>query len=80
MRLVGGADELETAFHMASAEAESSFSDGSLYVERAIVGARHVEIQVLGDGKGGVLTLGERECSVQRRHQKLVEEGALARR
>jgi acetyl-CoA carboxylase biotin carboxylase subunit len=59
---------------MASAEAESSFSDGSLYVERAIVGARHVEIQVLGDGEGGVLTLGERECSVQRRHQKLVEE------
>ncbi len=74
MRLVGAADELETAYNMASAEAESSFSDGSLYVERAIVGARHVEIQVLGDGEGGVLTLGERECSVQRRHQKLVEE------
>jgi acetyl-CoA carboxylase, biotin carboxylase subunit len=74
MRLVGSAGELETAYSMASAEAESSFSDGSLYVERAIVGARHVEIQVLGDGQGGVLTLGERECSVQRRHQKLVEE------
>ncbi len=74
MRLVGSAAELETAYNMASAEAESSFSDGSLYVERAIVGARHVEIQVLGDGEGGVLTLGERECSVQRRHQKLVEE------
>ena len=74
MRLVGSAGELETAYNMASAEAESSFSDGSLYVERAIVGARHVEIQVLGDGEGGVLTLGERECSVQRRHQKLVEE------
>jgi acetyl-CoA carboxylase, biotin carboxylase subunit len=75
MRLVAAADELETAFRMAAAEAESSFSDGSLYVERAITGARHIEIQVLGDGKGGVLTLGERECSVQRRHQKLVEEG-----
>jgi acetyl-CoA carboxylase biotin carboxylase subunit len=75
MRLVTGADELETSFRMAAAEAESSFSNGALYVERAIVGARHVEIQVLGDGKGGVLTLGERECSVQRRHQKLVEEG-----
>jgi acetyl-CoA carboxylase biotin carboxylase subunit len=75
MRLVARADELETAFRMAAAEAESSFSNGALYVERAIVGARHVEIQVLGDGKGGVLTLGERECSVQRRHQKLVEEG-----
>ncbi len=74
MRLVTAAGELEAAYTMASAEAESSFSDGSLYVERAIVGARHVEIQVLGDGEGGVLTLGERECSVQRRHQKLVEE------
>ncbi len=74
MRLVTDPAELETSFNMASAEAESSFSDGSLYVERAIVGARHVEIQVLGDGNGGVLTLGERECSVQRRHQKLVEE------
>ncbi len=74
MRLVGAAAELDAAYSMASAEAESSFSDGSLYVERAIVGARHVEIQVLGDGEGGVLTLGERECSVQRRHQKLVEE------
>ena len=54
---------------------EARFSDGSLYVERAIVGARHVEIQVLGDGEGRVLTLGERDCSIQRRHQKLVEEG-----
>ena len=75
MRLVGGPDELEAAFRTASAEAEAAFSDGSLYVERAIVGARHVEIQVLGDGDGGVLTLGERDCSIQRRHQKLVEEG-----
>ena len=75
MRLVAGPEELESAYSTASAEAQAAFSDGSLYVERAIVGARHVEIQVLGDGEGGVLTLGERDCSIQRRHQKLVEEG-----
>jgi acetyl-CoA carboxylase biotin carboxylase subunit len=75
MRLVADPGELEAAFLTATAEAEASFSDGSLYVERAVVGARHVEIQVLGDGEGGVLTLGERDCSIQRRHQKLVEEG-----
>jgi acetyl-CoA carboxylase, biotin carboxylase subunit len=75
MRLVAGAEELEPAYRTASAEAQAAFSDGSLYVERAIVGARHVEIQVLGDGEGRVLTLGERDCSIQRRHQKLVEEG-----
>jgi acetyl/propionyl-CoA carboxylase alpha subunit len=59
---------------MAAAEAEAAFGDGSLYLEKAIVPARHVEIQVLGDSKGGILTLGERECSIQRRHQKLIEE------
>jgi acetyl-CoA carboxylase, biotin carboxylase subunit len=75
MRLVSDPDELESAYRTASAEAQAAFSDGSLYVERAIVGARHVEIQVLGDGEGRVLTLGERDCSIQRRHQKLVEEG-----
>jgi acetyl-CoA carboxylase, biotin carboxylase subunit len=75
MRLVSEPDELEPAFRTASAEAAAAFSDGSLYVERAIAGAHHVEIQVLGDGEGAVLTLGERDCSIQRRHQKLVEEG-----
>jgi len=74
MRLVAGAGELDAAFQTASAEAEAAFSDGSLYIEKALVGARHVEIQILGDGEGGVLTLGERDCSIQRRHQKLVEE------
>jgi acetyl-CoA carboxylase, biotin carboxylase subunit len=74
MRLVESADELDAAYRTASYEAQSAFGDGSLYVEKAVVGARHVEIQVLGDGEGAVLTLGERDCSIQRRHQKLVEE------
>ena len=75
MRLVEDPADLGGAFRTAAAEAQSAFSDASLYVEKAIVGARHVEIQVLGDGEGGVLTLGERDCSIQRRHQKLIEEG-----
>jgi acetyl-CoA carboxylase, biotin carboxylase subunit len=74
MRLVTSPGELESAFATASAEADAAFGDGSLYLEKALVPARHVEIQVLADLSGGVLTLGERECSIQRRHQKLVEE------
>jgi acetyl-CoA carboxylase biotin carboxylase subunit len=74
MRLVSSALDLEDAFSTASSEAQAAFGDGSLYLEKAIDPARHVEIQVLCDGEGGVLTLGERECSIQRRHQKLVEE------
>jgi acetyl-CoA carboxylase biotin carboxylase subunit len=74
MRLVSSAAELDDAFATASAEADAAFGDGSLYVEKALVPARHVEIQVLADADGGVLTLGERECSIQRRHQKLIEE------
>ncbi len=74
MRLVEGPDELEGAFQTAAAEAEAAFGDPELYLEKAIVPARHVEIQVLADEAGGVLTLGERECSIQRRHQKLIEE------
>jgi acetyl-CoA carboxylase biotin carboxylase subunit len=74
MRLVASSEELDDAFRTASAEAESAFSDGSLYAEKALVDARHVEIQVLGDGEGAVATLGERDCSIQRRHQKLIEE------
>jgi acetyl-CoA carboxylase biotin carboxylase subunit len=74
MRLVDGPDELDSAYGMASMEAEAAFGDGSLYLEKAVSPARHVEIQVLADGEGGVLTLGERECSIQRRHQKLIEE------
>jgi len=74
MRLVDSADQLATAFSTARAEAEAAFGDGSLYLEKAISPARHVEVQVLCDRDGGVVTLGERECSIQRRHQKLIEE------
>jgi len=74
MRLVYGAADLHEAYERASAEAHAAFGDGTLYVEKAITPARHVEIQVLCDGHGGVLTCGERECSIQRRHQKLIEE------
>jgi acetyl-CoA carboxylase biotin carboxylase subunit len=74
MRTVTSEDELEGAFGAASAEAEAAFGDGSLYLEKALIPARHVEVQVLCDAGGAVLTLGERECSIQRRHQKLIEE------
>jgi acetyl-CoA carboxylase, biotin carboxylase subunit len=74
MRLVERPDDLEDAFAGASAEALAAFGDGTLYLEKLITSARHVEIQVLCDADGGVLTLGERECSIQRRHQKLIEE------
>jgi acetyl-CoA carboxylase, biotin carboxylase subunit len=78
MRLVKQPDELEDAFGMAAAEAEAAFGDATMYVEKALVPARHVEIQVLCDHHGNVLTLGERECSIQRRHQKLIEESPSA--
>jgi acetyl-CoA carboxylase biotin carboxylase subunit len=74
MRLVADEDELEDAFATASNESLAAFGDATLYLEKALVPARHVEIQVLCDAAGGVLTLGERECSIQRRHQKLIEE------
>ncbi len=74
MRLVGGPADLDDAFAAAAAEAAAAFGEGGLYVEKVLDPARHVEVQVLCDGAGGVLTLGERECSLQRRHQKLIEE------
>jgi acetyl-CoA carboxylase biotin carboxylase subunit len=74
MRLVELLDELEDAFGSAAAEAQAAFGNPALYIEKIIDPARHVEVQVLADGVGGVLTLGDRECSIQRRHQKLIEE------
>jgi acetyl/propionyl-CoA carboxylase alpha subunit len=73
MRLVSSELEIDDAYSRAAAEAEAAFSDGTLYVEKAITPARHVEIQVICDAHGNVLTCGERECSIQRRHQKLIE-------
>jgi acetyl-CoA carboxylase, biotin carboxylase subunit len=74
MRMVRSEDELEDAYAAAAAEAQAAFGDGTLYLEKALSPARHVEVQVLCDAAGGILTLGERECSIQRRHQKLIEE------
>jgi acetyl-CoA carboxylase biotin carboxylase subunit len=73
MRRVFAAEQLPLAFAEASAEAQSAFGDGGLYMERLILGGRHIEFQVMGDGRRCAV-LGERECSVQRRNQKLIEE------
>lgn len=74
MRLVEEPEQMEKAFNMASSEAETAFGDGTMYLEKAVLSPHHVEVQVLADKSGSVLTLGERDCSVQRRHQKLIEE------
>ncbi len=74
MRLVRAPDDVRDAFLAASAEADAAFGDAGMYLEKAVLNAHHVEIQVMGDGRGGGLILGERECSIQRRHQKLIEE------
>ncbi len=75
MRGVDRPEDLAAAFQEASAEAVASFGDGRIYLERRIQRGRHIEIQVIADGWGNVLVLGERECSLQRRHQKVLEEG-----
>ena len=74
MRRVHGAAELRAALVSARSEAESAFGDGTLILERLLVGARHVEVQVFADSRGGAVHLFERDCSVQRRHQKVIEE------
>lgn len=78
MRLVRNAAELEPAMKSASAEAQAAFGDSTLYMEKYIESARHIEIQILADTHGNVVHLGERDCSTQRRHQKLIEEAPSA--
>jgi acetyl/propionyl-CoA carboxylase alpha subunit len=73
MRLVVRADEIDDAHAQASAEAQAAFGCGDVYCEELIANARHIEVQILGDGTGNVVQFGERECSLQRRHQKIVE-------
>ena len=74
IRLIRSADELEQGWHQSSSEALSAFGDGSLYLEKYVFPARHVELQILADEHGNVVCLGERDCSMQRRNQKLIEE------
>ncbi|MBN2413635.1 acetyl-CoA carboxylase biotin carboxylase subunit [candidate division KSB1 bacterium] len=74
MRVVRNAGELSNAFNAAGSEAESAFKNSNLYIERFFENPRHIEIQLLGDNFGNVISLGERECSIQRKHQKLIEE------
>src|SRR5271157_3373758 len=74
MRIIRSADELPNQFHAAQSEAAAAFGNGDLYMEKFIERPRHIEFQVLADEHGNVISLGERECSIQRRHQKLVEE------
>ncbi len=78
MRLVRSAAELKPAFETAQSEALRAFNDDEVYLEKLIENPRHIEIQVLGDEHGNVVYLGERECSVQRRHQKVIEEAPSA--
>ncbi len=74
MRLVKSPDEIEAAFRMATSEAQNAFGDASVYIEKYIENPHHVEVQVLGDKHGNAIHLFERECSIQRRHQKVIEE------
>jgi geranyl-CoA carboxylase alpha subunit len=74
MRIVHEPEALNAALGSARAEGEAAFGDGRLLIERALLGARHVEVQVFGDHEGRIVHLGERDCSIQRRHQKVIEE------
>ncbi len=74
MRIVRSAIKLEEQFSIAQNEANAAFGDPSLYIEKFIPGARHIEVQVIGDSKGNIVAFGERECSIQRKYQKIIEE------
>ena len=74
IRFVHGPDHLEAALRLARSEAKSAFGDDTVYMEKAVHPARHIEVQIMADTHGNVIHLGERECSIQRRHQKLIEE------
>jgi len=74
MRLVKNAEEMESAFQMTRSEAKTSFGNDTLFVEKFVEQPHHVEVQILGDSHGAVIALGERDCSIQRRHQKVLEE------
>ena len=74
IRLVNGEEELENAFHTAAAEAEKAFGDGRVYMEKFLSPVKHIEVQLLADEQGHVVCLGERECSIQKNNQKLIEE------
>ena len=74
MKVVTGADQLETQISQARSEAKSAFGDDTVYIEKYLGDPRHIEFQVFGDGKGNAIHLGERDCSLQRRHQKVLEE------
>ena len=74
IRLIRSADDLQEAYLQATSEALSAFGDGSVYIEKYIFPARHVELQILADEYGNAVCLGERDCSLQRCNQKLIEE------
>jgi acetyl-CoA carboxylase biotin carboxylase subunit len=74
MRIVYSSSQLEDAFQLAQSEAEAAFGNPSLYIEKYLGEARHIEVQVIGDSSGNIMAFGERECSIQRKHQKIIEE------
>ena len=74
IKLVSNRDEIENTFRTAAAEARAAFGNDTLYMEKYVGNARHIEVQILGDSQGNVIHLGERDCSLQRRHQKIIEE------
>jgi len=78
MRIVNAENDIFSAFHMAQREALTAFGNGELYLEKYLTNIRHIEVQILADNRGNIVHLGERECSIQRRHQKLIEEAPFS--